>query len=160
MIHIYSEIANELKAISGLKWIDVAPRNDENVNIYPAAYISVEEQTPLNLLGGTNGMAEVSFIIEVWLKPYHSSMAKPLSPVLNDLKQHFRLIAEIREAIMAMETEHVQATTLQSETVEKQPDGFYRVLQRWEAITSLWDGQPEPLPDNPKPPVLVMESSD
>ncbi|MDR3350719.1 MAG: hypothetical protein LBN98_03595 [Prevotellaceae bacterium] len=157
MIHIYSEIANALKEIDALKWIDIAPRVEEQTNIYPAAYIGVDEQTPLNPLGGMNGIAEIIFSIEIWLKPYHSSTTKPLSPVLNDLKNNFQLIAEIREAIMALETEYVQATTLKSETVEKQPDGFYKVLQRWEAITPMWDEQLQPLPDNMPRPKLVME---
>ena len=160
MIHIYSEIANALKEVEALKWIDVAPRNEEHINIYPAAYIDIEEQTPLNLLGGTDGMAEVIFSVEIWLKPYHSSTVKPLSPVLNDLKNNFQLIAEIRTVIMDMETEHVQATTLKSETVEKQPDCFYKVLQRWEAITSVWDDEPQPLPDDTPAPVLVMAEGD
>jgi hypothetical protein len=156
MIQIYHEIAGALNSVEGLKWIDVAPRNEEHINIYPAAYIGIEEQTPLNLLGGTNGMADVAFFTEIWLKPYHSTTVKPLSPVLGDLKDNFRLINEIREAILEMETEHVQATTLKSETVEKQPDGFYKILQRWEAITSMWDNEPQPLPDGTPPPVLMM----
>jgi hypothetical protein len=158
MIQIYSEIAGVLKEIEALKWIDIAPRSEEGINIYPASYIDVEEQTPLNLLGGTDGMAEVVFSVEIWLKPYHSTTAKPLSPVMADLQNNFALISAVRSAIMSMETEHVQATTLKSETVEKQPDGFYKVLQRWEAITSMWDEQPQPLPDGTPLPVLVMEN--
>ena len=157
MIHIYSEIADALKEIDALKWIDIAPRVEEQTNIYPAAYISIDEQTPLNPLGEMDGIAEVFFSIEVWLKPYHSSTTKPLSPVLDDLKNNFQLITEIRMAVMAMETEYIQATTLKSETVEKQPDGFYKVLQRWEALTSLWDEQPQPLPDNTPTPMLEMQ---
>jgi hypothetical protein len=157
MIHIYSEIAGALKEVEALKWIDVAPRVEEHINVYPAAYIGIDEQTPLNPLGGMDGVAEVAFSVEIWLKPYRSSTAKPVSPVLDDLKNNFRLISEIRTVIMAVETEYIQATTLKSETVEKQPDGFYKVLQRWEAMTSMWDDQPQPLPDNTPKPTLVME---
>jgi hypothetical protein len=101
-------------------------------------------------------MAEVAFSVEIWLKPYHSAAAKPLSPVLGDLKSSFQLIAEIRSAILSTETKYVQATTLKSETVEKQPDGFYKILQRWECLTSMWYNEPQPLPDNTPPPTLVM----
>jgi hypothetical protein len=157
MVHIYTDIAGALKEIEALKWIDIAPRVEEQTNIYPAAYIAINEQTPLNPLGGMNDIAEVAFIVEIWLKPYHSGTAKPLSPALNDLKKHFQLIAEIRNAIITMETEYVQATTLKSETVEKQPDGFYKVLQQWEAMTSMLDDQPQLLPDGTPLPALVME---
>jgi endonuclease IV len=157
MIHIYSEIADALKAVEALRWIDIAPRDEENINIYPAAYIDVEEQAPLNLLGGLNGMAEVIFSVEIWLKPYHSTAIKPLSPALDDLKNNFQLVAEIRSAIMSVETGHLWATTLKSETIEKQPSGFYSVLQRWEAMTSMWDDEPQPLPEDTPAPVLVME---
>jgi hypothetical protein len=139
MIHIYSEIADALKEVEALRWIDIAPRVEEHINIYPAAYIGIDEQTPLNPLGGDNGIAEVAFFIEIWIKPYHASAAKPVSPALDDLKNNFKLINEIRIVIMNMETDHLRATTLKSETVEKQPDGFYKVLQRWEAMTSMWD---------------------
>jgi hypothetical protein len=157
MIHLYSDIADTLKEIGTLKWVDIAPRVEEQTNIYPAAYIGIDEQTPLNPLGGMDGIAEVAFSVEIWLKPYHNSAAKPLSPVLDDLKNNFQLVAEIRAAIMAMETEHVQATTLKSETVEKQPDGFYKILQKWEALTSMWDEEPQQLPDNTPLPALVIQ---
>ncbi|MDR1199935.1 MAG: hypothetical protein LBK94_13160 [Prevotellaceae bacterium] len=138
MIHIYEEIAGAIAGIDELQWIDIAPRNENHTNVYPAAYIGINGQRPLNPLGAMNGIAEVDFSIEVWLKPYHSSAAKPLSPVIADLKNNFNLIAQIRNAIMNCDGEFVGGTTLISEIVEKQEDGFYRVIQNWGCVTQMW----------------------
>ncbi|MDR2127411.1 MAG: hypothetical protein LBP63_11375 [Prevotellaceae bacterium] len=152
MIHIHAEIANAIKEIEELKWIDISPRLDSHTNAYPAAYIGVDEQTPLNPLGGMNGIASVAFSVEVWIKPYKSSTVKPLSPVIVDLENNFKLIEDIRQSITNYQSEFIAGTTLISETVEKQEDGFYRALQRWECLTQMWNTEITDAPgDAPKP---------
>ena len=141
MIHIYEQVANAIKDIEALKWIDIAPRVENHTNIYPAAYISIDEQTPLNPLGGTNGIAEAVFSVEIWLKPYGSSTVKPLSPVIEELKNNFEFIAAIRVAIMNYDSDILGGATLLSETAEKKEDGFYTVFQRWQCVTRMWDAE-------------------
>lgn len=138
MIAAYTEIAKALEATKLLRWIDIAPRVADHTNDYPAAYISVGEEQPASLLGGLNGMAEIDFSVEYWLKPYHSSTVVPYSPVLVELGSSFDLINNARKAIFDWQGEAVQNTTLLSELVEKQADGFYIVTQRWRGLTSMW----------------------
>lgn len=138
MIAIYTEVAKALQATEQLRWIDIAPRIADHTNAYPAAYISVDEERPLNTIGGTDGIAEAAFSVEYWLKPYHSSTIEPLSPVISDLSSYFDLINVVRKAIYDWQGEAVQNTTLLSEVTSKQADGFYIVTQRWQCLTNMW----------------------
>ena len=138
MIAAYTEVAKALAATGLLRWIDIAPRVEDHTKDYPGAWISIDEEQPFNTLGGYNGMAEMAFSVEYWIKPYHSSTIVPFSPVLVELGNSFELINNVRKAILEWQGEAVQNTTLLSEVVNKQADGFYVVTQRWQGLTSMW----------------------
>ena len=137
MIEVYMEIGNALAKVDGLKWVDIGPRVEDHTNLYPAAYITIADIQPANMLGGHSGIAEFDFEVEIWTKPYTATTMKPLSPVLNKTSDKLNVIRDSRAAINDLDNVLVGGTTLMHESTSKQKDGFYRTRQKWKATTNM-----------------------
>lgn len=150
MIEIYAEIAEVIAQLPVIKWVDLAPRIEDHTNIYPAVYISMDSDEPLNVMGGST-LCEFAFTVELWIKPYHASTVKPTMSGLCHLSKDIGVVSCVRKAIFDLEGNWVRGTTLLNETMEKQKDDFYKIVQKWKATTAFSMPPNKKLTYPPKP---------
>lgn len=135
MVDIYKEISTALSAVNGLSRVDIAPRVETSSNIYPAAYVAIEELSPLNTLGCSDGDAALIFSVEYWLMPFGNNTQ---GPALNELEPHLKTVENARRILLKHYGNYVYNITLLNEKIDTDKEGCYVVAQRWGCNSNLW----------------------
>lgn len=132
MIEIYKEVAQVLDGISGLSYVGVAPRGDADTS-HPAAYVVIDELTPMNLLGNNDGTASATFTIEYWLKPVGGQPTK-----VDDLIPLLKLVENVRKALLNYRSECIYNISLVDERTDVNQKSYHVVKQQWSCTANLW----------------------
>jgi len=135
MIEIYLSIAQCLTQIPEIKWIDMAPKADELINLYPAAFIEINN-VDFDKYTEQNYRATVQFTVTYYLKPYDSSATNPPSPALAQLASKFAIIAQARKAINLINDNTMGSVCLTREDIRKTKDKVFVCKQTYKATTA------------------------
>jgi hypothetical protein len=135
MIEIYLSIAKCLSQIPEIKWVDMAPKTDEQISLFPAAFVEINNVDFEELLE-QNYRATFQFTITFYLKPYDTSYTTPQSPALAQLADKFAVISQARKAINLINDNTIGSVTLIRETLQKNKEKQFVCRQTYKATTA------------------------